>query len=134
MRDMSIDQTVELEQVSPARERMVPDAEALAQIQVEARRLQGQALRRVLGRWFSRMRPEPHEDAMEEAFHRCHKRDAEVLRRLGETAARALSRRAVTGNVSDHLLGDIGLTRRDVDGFHASSPRVYNPDVGSTAA
>lgn len=134
MRDMSIDQTVELEEVGPAREQMIPDAEVLAQIQVEARRLQGQALRRLVARLFGRAGHQHHEDAMEEAFHRCHKRDAEVLRRLGETAARALSRRAVTGNVSDHLLGDIGLTRRDVDGFHASGPRVYNPDVGSTAA
>lgn len=134
MRDMSIGQAAELEEANSTPARTAPDMAALALIQVEARRLQGQTLRRLVARLFGRTGHPHHEDAMEEAFHRCHKRDAEVLRRLGETAARALSRRAVTGNMSDHLLDDVGLTRRDIDGFHVSGPRVYNPDVGSTAA
>lgn len=142
MRDMSIGQSIELEQVSPVaqpatkNETIVLDRASLKRFEVEARRMQGDALGQWVGRLFGRKpaAPAAHEDAMERAIYRCHKRDAEILRRLGESAARALGGRAVTGPMSDHLLDDIGLSRRDIDGFNVPGPRVYNPDVGSTAA
>ena len=134
MRDMSIEQKAELEQLGEAHGRT--DAETLARIQVEARQLQGATLRRLIAQLFGRSaaaRRPAHEDVMEQAFYRCHKRDAEVLRRIGASAARALSGRAVSGAMSEHSLKDIGLTRKDIDGFR-SAPRLHNADVGSTAA
>ena len=134
MRDIGAGRTADFEEAGPVQEQSLPDGATLARIHLEARRLQGQALRRLIGRAFGRVRRPHRDDAVEEALDRGHGREVGVLHRIGESAARALSRRAVAGNMSDHLLGDVGLTRRDIDGFRASGPRTHHPDIGSTAA
>lgn len=114
MRDVSNEQRIAFEQGG------VPDAVAVERIEREARRLQGQALRALIGRLFGRRGARVAAEQGTEA------EAGPSLARMRQSAARALSSRANTGTVSEHLLKDVGLTRQDVDGFDYPSMRVYH--------
>lgn len=115
MRDVSNEQRIEFEQGG------VPDAAAIVRIEREARRLQGQAVRELVARLFgggARRARDEQAGAEAEATR--------SLARISQLAARALSSRANSGPVSQHILKDAGLTRTDVDGFDYPSMRVYH--------
>jgi len=116
MRDVSDEQRIDFEQ------RGVPDAVTIVRIEREARRLQGQALRELIGRLFGRGGARRARDERGGAEANATR----SLARMSQMAARALSSRANSGTVSRHLLKDVGLTRKDVDGFDYPSMRVYH--------